>query len=92
MRTAPETCPNCGADIPQSARVCPECGSCEETGWSEDTYLDGVSLPEEEFDYDEYVRKEFGENKPQVVPKGLHWFWWLVAILVVLAFILLVLL
>lgn len=28
-------CPNCGADVPLKARACPECGSDEETGWSE---------------------------------------------------------
>lgn len=41
-------CPNCGADVPGGAKSCPECGSDERTGWSEDTYLDGVSLPDED--------------------------------------------
>ena len=41
-------CPNCGADVPGGASSCPECGSDDRTGWSEDTYLDGVSLPDEE--------------------------------------------
>jgi hypothetical protein len=41
-------CPNCGAELPGSAKFCPECGSDEKTGWSEDTYLDGVSLPGED--------------------------------------------
>lgn len=40
-------CPHCGADLPARAKFCPECGSDENTGWSEDTYLDGVSLPGE---------------------------------------------
>lgn len=29
------TCPNCGADVPIKAKACPECGSDQETGWSE---------------------------------------------------------
>lgn len=41
-------CPHCGADLPGGAKFCPECGSDENTGWSEDTYLDGVSLPGED--------------------------------------------
>ncbi len=41
-------CPNCGADVPGGAKSCPECGSDERTGWSEDTYLDGVTLPDDE--------------------------------------------
>lgn len=40
-------CPHCGAELPARAKFCPECGSDENTGWSEDTYLDGVSLPGE---------------------------------------------
>ncbi len=28
-------CPNCGAEVPINAKACPECGSDEETGWSE---------------------------------------------------------
>jgi hypothetical protein len=28
-------CPNCGAVIPAKSPACPECGSDEETGWSE---------------------------------------------------------
>lgn len=39
-------CPNCGADVPGGSLSCPECGSDERTGWSEETYLDGVSLPD----------------------------------------------
>ena len=42
------SCPNCGAELPASAKFCPECGSDEKTGWSEETYLDGVTLPGED--------------------------------------------
>lgn len=41
-------CPNCGAELPANAKFCPECGSDDNTGWSEDTYLDGVTLPDED--------------------------------------------
>jgi len=46
-------CPNCGADVPGGSTSCPECGSDEHTGWSEDTYLDGVTLPGSMDDDDE---------------------------------------
>jgi hypothetical protein len=39
-------CPNCGAQVPGGARSCPECGSDDETGWSEDTMYDGLDLPD----------------------------------------------
>jgi uncharacterized membrane protein YvbJ len=80
-----DTCPNCGADVPWGAKACPECGSDEETGWSEETDTGSLGLPEESFDYDEFVEREFGKKK--VVPRGINWFWWVVAIGVVLIFV-----
>jgi hypothetical protein len=83
----PEVCPNCGAQVPHNAKACPGCGSDEKTGWSETAYARGLGLPDEEFDYDEFVKGEFGSS--QVKPRGIHWLWWLVAL--ILAGLLLVL-
>jgi hypothetical protein len=76
----PEVCPNCGAEVPRNAKACPECGSDEQTGWSEEAHTGGLGLPDEEFDYDDFVKREFGREGP--VPHGMHWFWWIVAVLV----------
>ena len=27
-----------------------------------------------------FAEREFGEEKPEVVPTGLHWFWWVVGV------------
>ena len=78
----PETCPNCGADVPGDAKACPECGSDYETGWSEDAQAQNLGLPDEEFDYDRFVKEEFGKgdgNSPRV-----HWFWWIVAVILLI--------
>jgi hypothetical protein len=82
---APGTCPNCGADVPPNARACPECGSDENTGWSERTESEALDLPDEEFNYDEFVRREFGGGKP--VPRGIHWFWWVVGLILIILFL-----
>ena len=82
---APEICPNCGADVPRDAKACPECGSCEATGWSEQAAYDGLDLPDESFDYDEFVKKEFAPAK--VLPHGINWFWWAVAAIIVVLMI-----
>ena len=59
----PEVCPVCGADVPPDALACPDCGADDETGWNEETTAtDGLNLPDEEFDYDDFVRREFGED------------------------------
>jgi hypothetical protein len=77
--TAPETCPTCGADVPAGAKSCPECGADEHTGWSEEAHASGLNLPDDSFDYDQFVQREFNSAK-KPIPHGIHWFWWLVAI------------
>ena len=81
MPRPPETCPNCGADVPRNAKACPGCGAGENTGWAEDaqqaTTAD-LGLPDEDFDYDEFAKREFGQSSTK--PRGLHWVWWLVGI------------
>ena len=64
--------------MPAGAPACPECGSDEQTGWSEAAQTEGLDLPEDSFNYDEYTKREFGSGSP--VPRGIHWFWWLVAV------------
>lgn len=81
----PEVCPVCGTEVPPKARACPECGADHNSGWREEaTATDGLDLPEEDFDYDAYVREEF---ESRVKPRGMTTGWWLVAILVALAFV-----
>ena len=82
---SPEVCPNCGAEVPRNAKACPECGSDEKTGWSEKAYADNLNLPDEEFDYDNFVKEEFGGT--QAKPRGISWIWWVVAMLLVLLFL-----
>jgi uncharacterized membrane protein YvbJ len=78
---SPDICPNCGAEVPPGAKACPECGSDEKTGWSGKAHYDNLDLPEENFDYEDFVKREFGGKR--MVPRGIHWFWWLVTIMVV---------
>ena len=82
---APEICPNCGVEVPRKARACPGCGADEQTGWSEEAYGQRLGLPDDNFNYDEFVKEEFGGRK-KVRPRGISWFWWLVALLLVAAF------
>jgi hypothetical protein len=81
----PEICPNCGAEVPPKARACPECGADEETGWSERAAAQRLGLPEDEFDYDEFVKEEFGKKKRGPSRPQIGWFWWVVAVVLLLA-------
>jgi uncharacterized membrane protein YvbJ len=55
-------CPHCGEEIKSNARNCPHCGSDDETGWSEQTYLDGVDIPDKG-SYEEIRRSEFDDDR-----------------------------
>ena len=77
----PEICPNCGTEVPREAKACPECGADENTGWSETAYANSLGLPDEEFDYDDFVKEEFGSGAAK--PHGISWLWWVVAILLI---------
>jgi len=81
----PEICPNCGAEVPRKALACPECGADEQTGWSEEAYAQRLDLPDDNFNYDEFVKKEFGPQK-DVRPRGISWFWWVIALLLLAVF------
>ncbi|HEV3410173.1 MAG TPA: zinc ribbon domain-containing protein [Chthoniobacterales bacterium] len=74
---APAVCPVCGEDVPRGALACPECGADHKSGWREDANAyDGVDLPDE-FDYDDFTKREFGSSAK---PRGIHALWWITAI------------
>ena len=81
----PEVCPVCGEDVPRNALSCRECGADHNSGWRDDTdTYDGVDLPEHDFNYDDFVKREFGS---QAKPAGLKMIWWIVGISLILALV-----
>jgi zinc-ribbon domain len=81
----PDYCPSCGAAVPSHARACPECGADEQTGWSDRAHADRLGIPDEDFDYDDYVQEEFGgKSNAPIKPHGITWLWWVVALGLVL--------
>ena len=80
---APEICPVCGEDVPRNALACRACGADHNSGWREDAATgDALDLPDDDFDYDDFVREEFG-TAPK--PVGISTVWWVTAILLFLA-------
>ena len=69
-------CPCCGAEVRVGAEFCRECGASDEFGWDEDGHWWDDELPtgyrsDDDFDYDEFVAREFpgpaaGWSKPWV--------------------------
>ena len=81
----PEYCPNCGDAVPPRAKACPTCGSDESTGWSDEATAQGLDLPDDKFNYDEFVREEFGGEK--AARPASHWLWWVTAVVVLIAMV-----
>ena len=77
-------CPVCGEDVPPVAVACPECGADHNSGWQEHAEAyDALDLPDEDFNYDEFVKQEFGPSRRPTIKK----IWWITGILVIAAFI-----
>lgn len=55
-------CPHCGEVVRRGARQCRHCGASADCGWEEtDGHLaEGGYTDEDDFDYDEFVEREFG--------------------------------
>ena len=50
-------CPECGAEVHPNAFGCRACGARKENGrWMQSSTYDGVDLPDDYFDYDEFIR------------------------------------
>ena len=82
---APETCPNCGAFVPEDAVACPECGADENTGWNDRATAQRLDLPDDEFDHDEFIASEFGSKDPGPLKvAGISWRVWATALLLAL--------
>lgn len=84
QQDTPDVCPVCGEEVPEGATVCPECGADHETGWSDEynPYITAPDIPDDEFDYEEFTRREFGTSP---VPDGIKPMWWATAIVVIAA-------
>jgi hypothetical protein len=86
-------CPHCGADVLVGAKHCDECGSDDETGWSETAYVAALDLPEgyggeDDFDYDEFAENEL--DRPRLFAKkpGILKYWPYIAGVLVLVMLL----
>jgi len=45
---------------------------------------DGLDIPDDEFDYEEFLEKEFGPKPHKQI--GIKWYWWATGLILVLLF------
>jgi len=74
----------CGEDVPPAALACPECGADHNSGWQENAEVyDAVDLPEDDFNYQEFVKQEFGASHKPAIKR----IWWITALFLIAALI-----
>lgn len=78
------TCPFCDSQV-IVGKPCPGCAEKstlkkpKNRSWEQPKAQDGLDLPDEdEFDYDDFVAREFG-NAPHR-QTGIKWYWWALAL------------
>lgn len=78
-------CPFCDAEV----RVGKPCPGCAKKGgksqpakkpWEQDASADGLNLPDDDFDYNDFLAREFGKAPHRKA--GLKWYWWVLAIVI----------
>lgn len=55
-------CPHCGVPVTSGARMCRACGASADCGWTEDTDTESWSEEADDFNYDEFVAREFPDQ------------------------------
>jgi hypothetical protein len=85
-------CPGCGDDVPIGPRGCPRCtkppkprGKAQRRSWEQDRIYDDLDLPDQDFDYDEFVAREFGNVPHRRI--GIAWYWWVTALVLLVLII-----
>ena len=57
--------------------------------WEQDDTHDGLDLPDEEFDYEDFVAREFGHRASKAI--RIRWYWVVTAVLLAITLLTLVL-
>lgn len=77
-------CPGCDREV-VVGKPCPHCAAKKNAAakpWEQEETADGLDLPDEDFDYDEFIGREFGNAPHRKI--GIKWYWYGVAVLMLL--------
>jgi len=83
-------CPYCGSDV-RVGEPCPGCAKkarkkkTARKSWEQSKKHDGLDLPDDNFDYDDFVAREFGKKPHHAL--GLKWYWWALGVVVLAALV-----
>ena len=80
-------CPFCDRQV-RVGKPCPGCAKKRKPAkksWEQDPSADGLGLADDDFDYDEFVSREFGHAPHRKL--GVKWYWWLLGVAALAAMI-----
>lgn len=83
-------CPTCDEEV-AVGKNCPRCAKRnppaprERKSWEQEETADGLDLPDEDFDYDDFIAREFGGAPHKKT--GIAWYWYAVALLLLIAMV-----
>jgi hypothetical protein len=84
-------CPFCDQQV-RVGKPCPGCARKSaktppkaRKSWETDPSEDGLGLPSDDFDYDDFVAREFGKSPHRQL--GVKWYWWVLGIITLLALV-----
>ncbi|MEO8615506.1 MAG: hypothetical protein ABI600_10220 [Luteolibacter sp.] len=78
-------CPFCEAEV-AVGKPCPGCTKKPKKpkpgikSWEQDSSADGLNLPDNDFDYNDFVAREFGKVPHHKT--GIKWYWWILAVVI----------
>lgn len=81
-------CPSCGSEV-RVGELCPGCPKkqrkpkVKSKSWEQSKSADGLDLPGGDFDYNDFVLREFGVAPHQKT--GQKWYWWVLALAILVA-------
>jgi hypothetical protein len=83
-KTLTYRCPFCDREV-RVGKPCPGCAKKRKPpekparkSWEQESSADGLDLPDEDFDYDDFVAREFGRAPHRKT--GVKWYWWLLGV------------
>jgi len=84
MFSPPGDCPVCGSFVARGSYACPNCSADDKSGWKDDDTHNGLDLPDQDFNYDEFLENEFGTSS---AGNKLHPFWQITGVILLVLFI-----
>ena len=81
-------CPFCDREV-RVGKPCPGCAkkskpaaTRKKRSWEQDKSCDGLDLPDEDFDYDDFVAREFGGKPHRQI--AVKWYWWILGVILLI--------